>query len=171
VSHDERIAQTLAAFEAAMDRFTARVSAVPADQAQRPGPDGEWSVAQITWHVAVTNEGFAGLVNGTRPLARAPEPEFVETPFGDIQAIIPDKLEAPDMFQPPADATMADVLPRLNASRAAFVDAYTALAEERAGWTIKSILGLLTLYQVGDWAAAHVARHNAQAKRRLGPSS
>jgi hypothetical protein len=26
----------------------------------------------------------------------------------------------------------------------------------------------ITLYQVGIWAAAHVARHNAQAKRVLG---
>jgi hypothetical protein len=35
-------------------------------------------------------------------------------------------------------------------------------------WTVKSILGLITVYQVGDWAMAHVARHNAQAKRTLG---
>jgi hypothetical protein len=37
----------------------------------------------------------------------------------------------------------------------------------RGLWSVKSILGQITLYQVGEWATAHVARHNAQAKRRL----
>jgi hypothetical protein len=30
------------------------------------------------------------------------------------------------------------------------------------------IVGTITLYQVGEWATAHVARHNRQAKRALG---
>lgn len=167
MTHTERVAQTVAAFEAAMDRFLTRVAAVPATDAERPPAEGRWSIADITWHVAVTNEGFAALVDGSRPLARAPEPGFVETPFPEIQARVPERLDAPEQFHPPAGLTMAAALERARASRERFAGAYRALSEERGAWTIKSILGLLTVYQVGDWAVAHVARHNAQAKRTL----
>src|SRR5690606_38972548 len=109
----------------------------------------------------------ASLVDGARPLARAPEPDFVEEPFSGIAARVPGQLEAPDVFQPPADVTMAQALEKLRASCQRFKDAYKALPESRGLWTVKSILGLITVYQVGDWAIAHVARHNAQAKRVL----
>lgn len=72
------------------------------------------------------------------------------------------------MFHPPAGIPMADALEKLRASCGRFKDAYKALPESRGLWTVKSILGLITVYQVGDWAMAHVARHNAQAKRTLG---
>lgn len=167
MTHTERVTQTAAAFEAAMDRFLARVSAVPAADAERSPGDGRWSIADITWHIAVTNEGFAALVDGSRPLAKAPEPGFVETPFAEIQARVPERLEAPEQFHPPAGLTMAAALDRARASRGRFAAAYRGLGEDRGAWTIKSILGLLTVRQVGDWAVAHVARHNAQAKRTL----
>ncbi len=165
MTHAERISQTLAAFEAAMDRFVGRLDSLSDADAARAAEGGGWSPAQIAWHVAATNEGFAGLVDGSRPLARAPEPDFVEMPFPEIQARVPDRLEAPEMFTPPPAVTRADALARVRASRARFTEAYSRLDETRARWTIKSILGLLTVYQVGDWAVAHVARHNAQVKR------
>ncbi len=168
MTHSERVAQTVAGFEAAMARFLARVEAVPAADGIRRPADGGWSLAQIAWHVAATNEGFAALVDGSRPLARAPEPDFAETPFTEIIAMVPDRLEAPDVFQPPPEVGLADAVARLRTSGTRFVDAYRALAEDRARWTVKSILGLLTVYQVGNWAVAHVVRHNAQAKRVLG---
>lgn len=168
MTHTDRVAHTIAAFESAMDRLLARLESVSEAEAARPPADGGWSVAGITWHVAVATEGLASLVDGTRPLARAPEPDFVETPFSDITARVPDQLEAPEAFHPPADLTMADARERLKASRTRFVDAYRALPEARGLWTVKSILGLISVYQVGDWAVAHVIRHNAQAKRTLG---
>lgn len=168
MTHAERLSQTVAAFDAAMDRFLGRLESLSDADAERAADGGGWSPAQIAWHVAATNEGFAGLVDGSRPLARAPEPDFVETPFPEIQARVPDRLEAPEMFTPPASVSRADALTRLRASGTRFTEAYSRLDEERAGWTIKSILGLLTVYQVGDWAVAHVARHNAQVKRAVG---
>lgn len=167
MTHSERVAYTVAAFEAAMERFLARVEAVPEAIGTRRPADGGWSVAHIAWHVAATNEGFAGLVDGTRPLAREPKEDFVEVPFADIAAMVPDRLEAPDVFQPPPDVTLAEAVARLRASGTRFAEAYRAIPEARGRWTVKSILGLLTVYQVGDWAVAHVARHNAQAKRVL----
>lgn len=151
-----------------MTRFLARLEAASAEAAERPAAGGGWSAAQIGWHVAATNEGFAALVDGSRPLARAPEPGFEETPFTDLQARVPDKLEAPDMFTPPPGVTRDEALARARASAQRFAEAYRGLSEERSRWTIKSILGLLTVAQVGDWAVAHVIRHNAQAKRALG---
>jgi len=167
MTHQERVAQTIAGFEAAMSRFVDRVEFVSEADGTRVPPSGGWTIAGIIWHVAATNEGFASLVDGSRPLARAPEPDFVEEPFVEIAARVPGQLEAPDLFQPPADLTMADALQKLRASCGRFKDAYKALPESRGLWTVKSILGLITVYQVGDWAIAHVARHNAQAKRVL----
>lgn len=168
MTHQERVAQTIAGFEAAMSRFVDRVESASEAEGTRVPPGGGWTVAGITWHVAATNEGFASLVDGSRPLARAPEPDFVEEPFADIAARVPGQLEAPEMFHPPADLTLADALAKLRASCQRFKDTYKALPESRGLWTVKSVLGLITVYQVGDWAVAHVARHNAQLKRTLG---
>lgn len=167
MTHQERVSATVAAFEAAMTRFLARVEATP-DQIAERVPDGGWSVAGITWHVSVTNEQFAGLVEGSVPGAVAPDADFAETPFSEITALVPDQLEAPDKFHPPSGVTRAEALAMARASRDRLVRALLALPESRGLWSVKSILGQVTLYQVGDWATAHVARHNAQAKRLIG---
>src|SRR5687768_10004342 len=168
MSHDERIAATAGAFESAMARFLARIEATPDAVAERVPADGGWSAAGIAWHVAVTNEQFAGLVDGTVPGARPPAEGFEETPFPEILSIVPDGLEAPPNFHPPAGLTRADALARARASRDRMLQAIRAIPESRGLWTVKSMLGLITVYQVGEWATAHVARHNAQAKRVIG---
>ena len=168
ITHDERIAVTVAAFEAAMGRFLARVEHTPDATAEQARPEGGWNVAGIAWHVALTNEAFAGLVDGSVPLAKAPAPDFEEMPFSEIRAMVPDQLEAPERFHPPEGITKAEALTRVRASQERLVRALRALPESRGLWAVKSILGQISLYQVGDWAVAHVARHNAQAKRVIG---
>jgi hypothetical protein len=168
LTHEERIDATAAAFEAAMARFLARIEGTPDSVAERVPADGGWSAAGIAWHVAVTNEQFAGLVEGTVPGARPPEEGFEETPFPEILSIVPDGLEAPPKFHPPAGVTRADALARARASLDKMSRAIRAIPESRGLWTVKSMLGLVTVYQVGEWATAHVARHNAQAKRVIG---
>ena len=169
LTHEERISATAAAFEAAMARFLARIEATPDSVAERMPADGGWSAAGIAWHVAMVNEQFAGLIDGTLPGARPPEDEFEETPFAQIVAPIQDVgLEAPPRFHPPEGLTRADALTRARASRDKMLQAIRAIPESRGLWTVKSILGLVTVYQVGEWATAHVARHNAQAKRVIG---
>jgi hypothetical protein len=167
-THDERIAATVAAFENAMDRFLSRIERTPDALAEEERPDEGWNAAGITWHVAVTNEAFAGLVDGTIPLAKPSEPGFTETPFPEITSQVPDQLEAPEKFHPPDRITKAEALARARASKTRLADALRALPEGRGLWTVKSILGLISVYQVGDWAVAHVIRHNAQAKRVAG---
>ena len=168
MTHDERIAATATAFEAAMDRLLARIESTSDDIAERVPTNGGWSAAGIAWHVAMVNEQFAGLVDGTVPGARSPEDGFEETPFAQIVAPIADVgLEAPSKFHPPEGVTRADALARLRASRDRMTQAIRAMPESRGLWTVNSILGQVTVYQVGEWATAHVIRHNAQAKRAL----
>lgn len=151
-----------------MGRLLARIEATPHDVAVRVPADGGWSAAGITWHVAVTNEQFAGLVEGWVPGAKPPEPDFEETPFAEILSTVPDGLEAPPKFHPPANLTRDEALARARASRDKMSAAIRAIPESRGLWTVNSMLGPVTVYQVGEWATAHVARHNAQAKRAIG---
>lgn len=151
-----------------MTRFLSRVERASDAAAEQVPPDGGWSVAGIAWHVAVTNEQFAALVEGSVPLATAPEADFTEVPFSEIAALVPDKLEAPDKFHPPEGVTRTQALARARASQVRLARALREIPESRGLWSVKSILGQVTVYQVGDWAAAHVARHNAQAKRLIG---
>ena len=150
-----------------MTRFLSRVEQTSEADAERVPPDGGWSVAGIAWHVAVTNEQFAALVDGSVPLATAPEADFSETPFSEITALVPDKLEAPEKFHPPEGVTKAEALARARASQVRLALALREMPESRGLWSVHSILGQVTVYQVGDWATAHVARHNAQAKRLI----
>jgi hypothetical protein len=48
--------------------------------------------------------------------------------------------------------------------------AFDALTPERGGrmGVTHAIVGTISVYQIAEWATAHVARHNRQAKRVLG---
>ena len=168
MTHEERVAATAAAFEAAMERFLARIESTPDAIAERVPADGGWSAAGVAWHVAMTNEQFARLIDGSVPGARPPEDGFEEKPFSEItSAIAGVSLEAPAKFHPPAGVTKADALALARGSRDLMLNALRRLPEARGLWSVKSILGQVTVYQVGEWATAHVARHNAQAKRTI----
>lgn len=169
MSHAARIAELTVAFNESMSRFLARLNGAGAAQLEQSPDAGGWSPAQVAWHVGATNEAFAGLIDGSIPTAR-PAPEgFAEMPWSAIATQVPAKLEAPQRFHPPADVTAADALAKLVASQQRLVSALAGLDESRAGLTVKSTVGTpINLYQVGNWAAAHVARHNSQVKRLLG---
>ena len=169
MSHAERIAELTAAFEASMARMLARLDAAAPDQLIRKPDTGGWSPAEIAWHVGAINDAFAGLIDGSIPKAR-PAPEgFIETPWSAIAARVPVKLEAPAQFHPPPGVTAEAAVSTLRASRQRMVDALAGLEESRSGLTVRSTVGTpISLYQVGTWAATHVARHNAQVKRTLG---
>ena len=168
MTHADRITATAAAFEAAMERFLARIESTPDSIAERAPSDGGWSAAGIAWHVAMVNEQFARLIDGSAPGAKPPEEGFEERPFAQItEAIAGASLEAPAKFHPPAGVTKADALALARGSRDMMLNAVRQLPESRGLWSVKSILGQVTVYQVGEWATAHVARHNAQAKRAI----
>lgn len=169
MQHDARIADLITAFNESMARFLTRLDAASHEQLAQVPQTGGWTAAQVAWHVAATNEAFAGLIDGSIPNARPAAEGFKETPWSAIAEKVPAKLEAPARFHPPADVAKADALAKLRASQKLLVDALGGLDELRARLTVKSTIGTpISLYQVGIWAAAHVARHNSQVKRLIG---
>lgn len=170
ISHAARIDAIVASIEEALGRFRARLASADASAAERAPEAGGWSAAQVAAHVALVNGSFASIVDGSRPVAQ-PAPEgFVERPFAQIAAGIPAKLEAPSRAQPEAEVSRDAAVSRLDETGAKLIAGLRGLDAERARLTIESPIvgGRISLYQVGEWAAAHIIRHNQQAKRLLG---
>lgn len=108
---------------------------------------------------------ISGEVAAARPL---PDGTAART-WAEIAAAIPSKLDAGKRVQPPADVRRDDVLQALDESGRALDAALAALPEDRAAaYAITHpVIGTVALGHIGEWATAHVARHNAQAKRAL----
>jgi hypothetical protein len=82
---------------------------------------------------------------------------------------VPAKADAPSRVQPQGVVTQHDALERLAATAEHLRVALRALDADRAGLTIEApYVGRLSLYQVGEWAAVHIIRHNKQMKRLSG---
>lgn len=165
MTHADRINTIVAGFEEAMSRLQARLTGAAAADAEGPRADGGWSAAQIAWHVAAVNESFASLIDGRRPVAQ-PAPEgFVERTWEEIAASLADRLQAPSRVQPAGPVTRDEAAAKLSASREALLTAVRGLAPERGVLMLDApVVGRVTLYQVGEWAIAHVIRHNRQMK-------
>jgi uncharacterized damage-inducible protein DinB len=164
------IARVRTAYGEAHARLVKRLTEAPAEAAERVPAEGGWSAAQVGWHVAAVDASFAALVSGERPGAQ-PLPDGVpERAWTDIVTGIPGKIEAGKRVQPPAGVRRDEALAALAESAAKLDAALAGLDAERGagqGITHPSV-GTVTLRQIGDWATAHVIRHNAQAKRVLG---
>jgi hypothetical protein len=169
MTNDERIARACDAFREAHDRFTTRLRGATTEEAERPPADGGWSAAAIAWHVAAVNTAFAAVLSGERKAAPLPD-GFVDRPWSDIVPAIPGRIEAIPAVVPPEGVRIADALAARHLSARRLEDALRTLTPERGtGFGITHpAVGTINLYQVGDFAAAHVRRHNAQAKRVLG---
>jgi len=158
------------AYREAHERFLRRLRDAPADAVQRAPEGGGWSAAQIGWHVAAVDAQFAGLMSGELPAAKPLADGTTEKPWTDVVAGIPSKLEAGKRVQPPPVVGRDEVLAML-AESAAKLDAALAALDPDRGAThaiTHPVVGTVTLRQIGEWATAHVIRHNAQAKRVLG---
>jgi DinB superfamily len=170
-AHRARIGQLRAAFAEANERLVARLRAADEAAAERVPAAGGWSPAQIGWHVARVTTQFAGVMSGDRPGAKPVDAGFAERPWAEIAPTIADRLEAPAAFQPPPAVSRRDAIAALEASGVAMARALDAVTAERgAGFCLTSpvVGGAISLYQVSEWATAHVIRHNKQAKQILG---
>ncbi len=130
---------------------------------------GRWSAAQLGWHVAAVNTRFAALIAGDVPAAKPLPDDFVETPWQQIAAAMPGKLEAPSAAVPPPAVTRHDAIAALESSAVKMARALDTLTPERGGriGVTNPVVGTINLYQVGDWAASHIQRHFAQVQRAL----
>jgi uncharacterized damage-inducible protein DinB len=164
MSHHDRIAAQQTAFSAAMKQFEDTVSRLDEGAATQAPAGGGWTAAQIAWHVGQTNELLAGVLSGQVPMA-TPAPEgFAENPnvFGGV----PSKVQTFPQLEPPAGTSRADGLAKLKASAQPYLQSLQALSAERAsGYCVDFSFGKLSLYQLADFTAAHVMRHQQQIQR------
>jgi uncharacterized damage-inducible protein DinB len=166
----QKMAAIRQAYREAHQRFVTRLRDASDADVHRVPTDGGWSAAQIGWHVAAVDASFAAVLSGDVPAAKPLAAGTVVRGWQEIVAGIPDKLEAGKRVQPPADVRRDDVLRALAESAAKLDAALAALPQERGhGYAITHpVIGTVALSQIGEWATAHVIRHNAQAKRVLG---
>jgi DinB superfamily len=168
-THAARIDDLRAAFDRACGRFLARYDTTTPDGAVAVPLSGGWTAAQMAAHVAAVNRVLSAIVSGRIDRAAPSPDEFIERPWPDIAASLAGRLEAPASVTPPPTVTRADARDAFEASRALVLDTFAALDQTRARHVFTDPrTGPISLYQVGDWLTAHVARHNAQLKALLG---
>jgi hypothetical protein len=166
--HLSRVRHLREAFATANELLVKRLRAADDHRAQRHSGDG-WSAAQVGWHVASVNTRFAALIAGDVPAAK-PVPEgFAERPWTAIAAELPEKLQASSAAIPPAIVSRHDAIALLEASGVKMAQALDTLTPERGNGlgVTNPLVGTITLYQVGEWAATHVLRHERQMERAL----
>ena len=167
--HMTRVRHLREAFASANERLVARLRGATDEAAERQVPNG-WSAAQIGWHVASVSTRFAALIAGdaagVQPL---PEP-FAERSWKDIAASMPERIQASPASHPPSAVRRADAVAALEASATTMARAFDTLTLGRGGQMgiTHPLVGTISVYQLGEWATAHIARHNKQAKRVLG---
>jgi hypothetical protein len=168
-THAARIEQVRAAFDHAAGRFLARYRTTTTEEAVAVPPDGGWTAAQIAGHVAALNRVMASIVSGSIDRATPPPDGFVERPWPEIAATLSGRLQAPASVSAPPTMTRDSAWDAFQSSRVLVLDTFAAIDETRARHVFTAPpFGTISLYQVGDFLSAHVARHNAQLKRLLG---
>ena len=167
--HLSRVRHLREEFASANERLVKRLRASDYHAAERTPPGGGWSAAQVGWHVATVNTRFAALIAGEIPAAKPLPDDFTERPWNAIAAELPEKIQASAAAMPPAQVTCHDAVAMLESSAVKMARAFDTLTAERGSriGVSNQLVGTINLYQVGEWAASHVARHDAQARKSL----
>jgi DinB superfamily len=169
--HYDRVRHIRESFAEANERLVARLRGADDEAARQTPAGGGWSAAQIGWHVAKVTSRFAGLMSGELPGVQPLAADFREREWGQIVPTIPARLQAPAGFEPPHGVTRAEAIAALEASGVRMARALDQVTPERGarhGISSPIVGGVISVYQIGEWATAHVIRHNQQAKRVLG---
>jgi uncharacterized membrane protein len=168
-AHLARVRHLRETFVEANERLVARLRNADDDIAAREVA-GAWSAAQIGWHVATVTTRFAAMIAGDIA-GPQPLPEgFHERPWEEIAAAIPPRAAASAAVTPPPGVRLADAVAALEASGTKMARAFDVLTSERGGrmGITHPLVGTVSVYQLGEWATAHIKRHNRQAKGALG---
>jgi len=132
--------------------------------ARQAPAEGSWSPAQVAFHVAVTNELFAGVLSGAVPLSKPAPSGFSEN--SDIFSGLPSKVKTLPPLEPPSAATRAEAIDKLRSSERALITAIKSLAPERAASQVMDLpFGTINMYQAAEFTGAHAARHLDQIRR------
>ncbi|HEV2063128.1 MAG TPA: DinB family protein [Thermoanaerobaculia bacterium] len=166
-THRARIQETIQAFIDATEELITRLERLSDQSATRTPKYGDFTPAQIGWHVGATNQLFTGILTGTAPLVASPgASDFTDDEFRP--AVVP-RVQAPALLLPPAAITRAESIQFLRASREPLRQALLSLEAERAaGWCVTLPWATVSLYQLGEWASGHCWRHIDQLGRAIG---
>lgn len=165
MSNPDRATLVLARFNAAQNHLVGKLREIPAGTAEERADIDAWSAAQIGWHVALTNEWVAGVITGATPMAQPAPAGFKETLH---TLTMPDKIKTFPSLEPPAVVGRDSALEKLRASGQQMSKAIASLTPERGGgYTVTLPFGTLSLYELADFAAGHIARHLAQVDRTI----
>jgi hypothetical protein len=163
--HLARIADLLTRLNDTSTRFSTRLAAAGSRAEQ--APQG-WTPAQIAAHVAMVNHNLASVIEGSVEVAKPPADDYHERPWTDVVRDVPERNVAPARFQPPATVAAGDALQQFEQSVSHLARAIETLTPDRGRYCFTNkAVGTITLYQAGDFAIAHMIRHNQQAKRIL----
>jgi DinB family protein len=161
----DRAVTILARFNAAQNSLAAKLRDLPAHVAEEREDIDTWTAAQIGWHVATANDWFAGILIGTTPMAEPAPPNFRETLHTHT---LPDKIKTSPALEPPQFVGRDSAMEKLRASGQHMSKAIASLTPERgSGYTVTLSYGTLSLFELADFAAGHIARHIAQIDRAV----
>ncbi len=159
----DRAATILARFNAAHHTLAVKLRDLPAATAEQPPDQEAWSAAQIGWHVAQVNEWIAGVLTGSTGSAQPVPSGFKET-FN--ATTLPTKIKTSSALEPPPVVGRDVALERLRASGQHMSKAIASLTPERGGgFCVEMRFGILSLFELAEFAAGHVNRHVAQLAR------
>ncbi len=159
----DRAAAILARFNAAHTYLISALRELPPSLAESEPDDDAWNAAQIGCHVAMANDWTADVLMGVTPLA-TPCPAGFSEQF-DPKAVPWNVKTFP--LDPPDIISTDSAIERLKASGHHLSRAIASLTPERgAGYCVPLPFGNLSLFELAEYTAAHVARHS----QRLGRS-
>jgi hypothetical protein len=159
----DRAATILARFNAAQTALLSQFRELPPGAAEHQPGDGAWSAAQIVCHVAMANQWTADVLTGRTPIAQP-------APAGFAERSGPLAVPRQKTFPLPAPAVIGceAALERLRASGHHVSKAIASLSAERgSGYCVTLPFGTISLFELADLTAHHVARHTAQVERAL----
>lgn len=166
----DSIAEIFDSLDATRRRLLGAIEELTEEQAAHRASPERWSAAEIVEHLSITEEqsvrlfrkllGRAGDVSCAGAVAVF-EPVSIDEHVERSRA---EKYEAPDVVRPKGDATLADSLARLAASRAALHELRERIEaiDCRALIFPHPLFGPLDLYEWLAFIGAHEERHLAQ---------
>ena len=161
----DRAATILARFNAAHNDLVWKLRDCAFETGAPLPRGGNWNVAQIGAHVALTNDFIASVLSGEKPMAQPAPAEFRES--FDPRSVAAE-VDASDV-QPPAVIGLDNAIERLRSSAHHVAKAIAALSPERgAGYCVAMPFGTVSLFELADFGAAHVSHHAAQVHRAVG---
>ncbi len=159
----DRAATILARFNSAHNQLVGKLRELPPDVSEHRPANG-WTAAQVGCHVALANEWTAAVLLGSKPLAQPAPPGFVER-FN--AAAVPWNTKTFPL-DPPEVISCDNAVERLRASGHHLSKAIASLTQERGSkYCVTLPWGTLSLFELAEYAVAHIARHGAQIDRTV----